>query len=1055
MRLFLTSNNIPRLDQPLQILKVVPPLANDFFLSRFYNKHWEDRQLQIIRNDLCNTWHAFQLEDQVGPIKMIGIKYKDDYTRYLVKRLIGSEIPTHIHKILLSSNLLENKNGHASNKMQIITQTYGSGRIIHTPSNAKQLIMSHLSTNSLQAAGVHRQQLPPLPFSNPNISYSNSKNPFRPDGNQTQLFSEQTPPTTQQSKSSVSPEIHIIPTFKSNTLMVGTVHQVYCSYIAEGPNLFSIQLKSSEEDLDRMMAEINDIPVKNLSEKPSMGMACLARYKEDNNIYRAVIMMIKATTCTVAFVDYGNSDDVAFSDIFEIPSKFLKHTIFAMRFTLSGYRELGSCNETINKYFESQTITQLLDLKVKPLDGPPFVQYCELYVNGENILEKLKNMAIECQKYAAPELRENELVQIRYVHSAKKFFVQESSNLNAFNKMMDQLMVYCQKAPQLRNAQVGLPCATKFGQDEDWYRVEIMQMYKDRESALIQYVDFGISNEAKLSTLKTITGEFLAMAKQAIEVCLEGFNDIPLSDSMRNQLEFLAEDAAGERRNFKVKIIKQGTVPIVNLIDDSTVPTLDLSTRMFKLAMPNKTFRYFEQQKFKPKSTAVSEEPDKISEEPTSIGQNNMSDIVNSTAIHEDQIDGVAEPWQSNGACAIESNKRSSGSWDESAENNRGITKKRSSNKDARMDSRDRSDAFTLEVQDTRREETRNTRLEEPRNNRFEETRNNRWDQIDGVAEPWQSNGACAIESNKRSSGSWDESAENNRGITKKRSSNKDARMDSRERSDEFSLEVQSPRQEESRNTRFEEPRNNRFEETRNNRWDDNANQYSRRDDRNKRHSTRSKTSPEGAYNVLGNNNWHHESIENDRVGTKKLPFDEAARFDSADRADRFSSDIRNKRRDDRPKRFEMRSKTSPEGAVNARGSNSWNQSSIGERQEYSYKNDRMQPRSDGNWSDAGSESNNKFRSGKNWDQPIIRQVHRGKHWDESRENQRGSRPQNIGNWDDNEPEQEHRLSIESNSSGVVLIDDSPEPNDRANPLGRNYTEKKRNEPKANNFSKR
>lgn len=470
---------------------------------------------------------------------------------------------------------------------------------------SKQLIMSHLSGNpSVRRPALPNvignvveppktyQQVPPnmnpsmrIPF----VDYSS---------HQTTSNSEESSRTPTANR----PEGYNIPSFKSNTLMVGSRHEVYCSYIEDGPKLFSIHLKSNEQDLDQMMFSLGNCPLVHLADKPSLGMACVARYSEDNNLYRAVIMNIKPRTCHVAYVDYGNSEEVAFNNIYQIPVAFLKHTIFAMRFTLSGCRELGQSNEKLNKYFQTLIMEHELELVVKPLDGPPFVQYCDLYHNGYNIFEKLKDMANDCPKFVAPSpLVQDELVVIRFVESPKKFYVQQKSNLEKYDLMMDKLALYCQEAQPVPKLQVGAVCATTYGQDKDCYRVEIMELSNGNKTAAIKIVDFGIIIETSVNTLKAITAEFLALPLQAIECCLEGFVDIPnLSELSRDQLELLAEDAAGARRNFKVKIKSQRNDPllVLNLIDDSTYPVLDLSTRMFKLAMPPKSFRHFEQQKY-------------------------------------------------------------------------------------------------------------------------------------------------------------------------------------------------------------------------------------------------------------------------------------------------------------------------------------------------------------------------------------------------------------------------------------------------------------------------
>lgn len=408
-------------------------------------------------------------------------------------------------------------------------------------------------------------------------------------------------------------------------------YSVYCSYIENGPNLFSVQLKSSEEDLDQMMSDLSNIPLKNLSQKPQLGMACIARYSEDKLLYRAVIMNIMLTECQVVYVDYGNAEQVKYDDIYEIPQEFLYHSIFAMRFALYGSKELEPVTPEIKAYFRSLVMDHELQLTVMPVDGPMFLQYCNLFYNGHSVLDLLLNKIRECPTFAPPlPLVENEFVVIRYVETPKKFFIQQTQNIMKYETMMDKLMVYCQTAPTVKTPRKGMACAAKYNQDQDWYRVEILELQNNK--ALVQFVDFGIYNEIEIDKLKVIKLDFLSLPRQAIECCLNGFENIQvLSDTARDQLELLAEDSQGNRRNFRAKIIDtlENSVLLVNLQDDSDAH-MDLSIRMFQLSMPPKTFRYLEQHKFQKPAILDTFAP---TQNAASSAEN--KDMINSTMLAE------------------------------------------------------------------------------------------------------------------------------------------------------------------------------------------------------------------------------------------------------------------------------------------------------------------------------------------------------------------------------------------------------------------------------------
>lgn len=174
-------------------------------------------------------------------------------------------------------------------------------------------------------------------------------------------------------------------TFKSNNLTVGKIYDVCISFVENGPCLFSVQLVSAQADLTEMMNRIERIRLQQFTGKPVLGTACIARYSEDGQLYRALITGVQPTACKVAYIDYGNAELVNLRDLYEIPEDFLSHKAFAIRFTLSGHKDLEPIDESLKKAFKDLVIYKNCKLKVMPLEGPPLVQYCELYMQVSKI----------------------------------------------------------------------------------------------------------------------------------------------------------------------------------------------------------------------------------------------------------------------------------------------------------------------------------------------------------------------------------------------------------------------------------------------------------------------------------------------------------------------------------------------------------------------------------------------------------------------------------------------------------------------------------------------
>lgn len=389
---------------------------------------------------------------------------------------------------------------------------------------------------------------------------------------------------------------HYMPTFMSDTLIVNGRHQVYVSDVDDGPYMFSIQLKNSEQKMEEMMADIAKCTLTQISRKPALGMACLARFSEDSKIYRVVIKSIYPDSCQLLYVDYGNSEKAQYNNIFDIPEKYLRLKTFAVRVSLAGLKTLPALPEHVKGLFKDMVTDKVLDMVVVPPDGKTFVQYCELTIDGESMLDRLKEISSGLPKFIEPTpLSNDDFVVIRYVESPKLFCVQQTKNITEYNLMMDKLLQYCLTAPTLSKYDIGIACAARYKNDTEWYRAEILKV--SGSNAMIRFVDYGIVLTIETDKLKeisyTLGYDFLVMPKQAVTCCLRGFDSLQtISGSSQDQMELLAEDSLGERRNFRVKIDGQvNDIVLVNLTDESQLPNLDLSMRMLQLSMSQKSFR--------------------------------------------------------------------------------------------------------------------------------------------------------------------------------------------------------------------------------------------------------------------------------------------------------------------------------------------------------------------------------------------------------------------------------------------------------------------------------
>lgn len=373
-------------------------------------------------------------------------------------------------------------------------------------------------------------------------------------------------------------------TYKSTSVTMHSEYDVIVCNIENGPKLFSVQLKSSLDQLRNMMLDLENVPLEPLS-LINIGTACLARYSGDNCLYRALITNIHSSNCSVAYIDYGHSEKVSYDNLFVIPQQFLENNTFSIKFSLTGCKNLDLTPQVKSK-FRDLVLLREVQLKVTPLDGPPLYQYCELYLNGQNILHILQEGFTQQILYREPDaLINNERVIIRFINSPRDFYVQKLSTLDSFEKMMDILNGFCKNCHKpLSIYKKGMPCGLLY--DEHYYRGEILD-FSHGDTIQVLHVDFGYINMIEKKNICAIPPELAKLPRQAIHCCLKGFEDDEsvIRESVVTQFEMLSAKIDGQRSEFMVTIFRQyqnGSY-LVNLRSDEGY---DLMKKLYKLSQP-------------------------------------------------------------------------------------------------------------------------------------------------------------------------------------------------------------------------------------------------------------------------------------------------------------------------------------------------------------------------------------------------------------------------------------------------------------------------------------
>nr|XP_034196257.1 maternal protein tudor-like isoform X2 [Osmia lignaria]XP_034196258.1 maternal protein tudor-like isoform X2 [Osmia lignaria] len=478
-------------------LKSFPPVAFDFALMNVLpiNDVWENKIIESIKKSLWYNEYKILIGSVVNNYRFIKLWYNnEDFSELLIKK----------HMAI--------------------------GATLHDMFRPKCI------------------QQPP-PSNCPTMTPIDNMNLLRSDGNEMHRYQPNVPLccATLQKQMMQAPVQEAL-VFKSRVLDVPSKHDVYVSFVEDGPHKFSVHLISTSEILRVLMREINAHPLKPLQEPPLPGSVCLGRFTQDKVLCRAVVMSVTDSKCKLYYVDFGHTELLPYTDIFQLPPHFINPRVLSIRFTLSGVYELNATDE-MKQYFKDIVSGKPLVLHVRPPEGPPLVQYGDLYDNEKNIKDILRQAfptpgtmtpaaALTYQEPKKLLKGTEEDVLVSFVESCKKFFVQLQNNVKSLELVMNHLAEFCKTAPilSLSHLNIGLPCAALY--DNQWYRAQIIGI--NQNSIKVLYVDYGNEETVPLSSLRFIREDLVKkLSAQAIKCVLNGWGLLPCTQELYDQFELM------------------------------------------------------------------------------------------------------------------------------------------------------------------------------------------------------------------------------------------------------------------------------------------------------------------------------------------------------------------------------------------------------------------------------------------------------------------------------------------------------------------------------------
>ena len=339
------------------------------------------------------------------------------------------------------------------------------------------------------------------------------------------------------------------------------VYPVYVTFAQSAVN-FWIQKTGSEPILERLHGDIendlnNDIGQAHIQP----GLLCIAKYTETESYYRAVITNVnfERKVCEVTFVDYGNSDAIAFDEIRNMPGRYYKLPAQAVPCTLSG-EAVSTTN--FDKIIESENICAKIlkvcdsGLHIVALSDEKMQQKPKNIQTGSN----MNNMMQEDKKFSKTNIHfekpslssissENiptvlssnnhymhlqfnlgveHYIVISHVEDSGYFYCQLLENAeqldHIMNTMNQPLMKYKLLNPQVK---IETPCLVRSSKDNVVYRAEVVS--NSKMGVEVKLVDIGDTEFSTANSLYVIESNMFNLPPQAIYCSLAGTDRLPPS----------------------------------------------------------------------------------------------------------------------------------------------------------------------------------------------------------------------------------------------------------------------------------------------------------------------------------------------------------------------------------------------------------------------------------------------------------------------------------------------------------------------------------------------
>lgn len=353
--------------------------------------------------------------------------------------------------------------------------------------------------------------------------------------------------------------------------------QLQCSIIEfTSLNSFHLQIIRKGE-IEALMTQLEKVGEDKTPYQPEVGDDVCAIYSLDSLWYRArVLKKLDGNSYLVYFVDFGNSENVAVSEIRKLKPEYVKLPCLAVHCRLSAP---GPLSEDLNPKFGElamggtlsfQAVSQeddMYSVKMFRDDGvcindallgtssfstPPPVAAAS--TNAGEVAKSqaaAKSEPVAAGKRKIPEFDMpmdgrklpfliTNIFSLGSFHA--HYYTEESRE--RFTAFLEQISVYCAGIPEPYSPAVGEEVCCQFSATEQWLRAQVLQVEGDTYD--VQFVDYGNIVKVQKEEIRKLDDSFTLMPKQAIHCSLSSSIDLnspnlieKFEEMVRNSISFI------------------------------------------------------------------------------------------------------------------------------------------------------------------------------------------------------------------------------------------------------------------------------------------------------------------------------------------------------------------------------------------------------------------------------------------------------------------------------------------------------------------------------------